>query len=451
MLKKGGYYGRKTLTDAKIGTLHPSWESAKRPIYYHGTRSDLENETLKIEVWDKDQMSSDDLMGFVDVPLRGVLASGRIEAAFGFNEKVREDDSVKERLVPAGKVSGYIEILDEPQHTQFGDVVKRLPKMTYLAVQVGRCQNLRGKNLDGTSDPFISAVWAATSQQTRVVRASRSPNYDETLYFPTNSVRLSADDIEAKGDLVVYVMHRTGGVPEDLGFVTVSLDKVTGAPVQRVEDGQGDIKSRVYDANLPLSQAGYSSKSGADLGHIQLKVYFTPDLPGDVIIEPRKFGQNELPKAFKDREDEWRSLIPYRLLASGRYQTSALDETNTRRFLPTYLAKCAPPRDVTDRMAIARMVHCICFQVDDHMKKTMAGGGLPEELWSSPNYFLDAKKGASEDHAILQANLFLGLGSDAYLAIGKLPGGLRQHVWVVTREGNGDVLMWETTKGSYYK
>ena len=119
-------------------------------------------------------------------------------------------------------------------------------------------------------------------------------------------------------------------------------------------------------------------------------------------------------------------------------------------------------------------------------------GGLSDgvmELWSSPNYFMDVKKGASEDHAILQCNLFLGtrldphphphlspsphphpqpqpptltptptlplplhlgMGLDAYIAIGRLPGGITQHVWVVTREANGDVRLWETTKGRYY-
>ena len=51
---------------------------------------------------------------------------------------------------------------------------------------------------------------------------------------------------------------------------------------------------------------------------------------------------------------------------------------------------------------------------------------------------------ACASHAILQANLFLGLGLDAYIAIGRLPGGIVQHVWVLTREPSGDVLLWET-------
>jgi hypothetical protein len=55
-------------------------------------------------------------------------------------------------------------------------------------------------------------------------------------------------------------------------------------------------------------------------------------------------------------------------------------------------------------------------------------------------------------------SIYLGAGrhTTVYLGAGRQGaaggvGGLRQHVWVVTREGNGDVLMWETTKGSYYK
>lgn len=49
-------------------------------------------------------------------------------------------------------------------------------------------------------------------------------------------------------------------------------------------------------------------------------------------------------------------------------------------------------------------------------------------------------------------NLFLGLGIDAYVCVGRLQGcseGDKRHVWVMTREANGDVYMWETTQGTY--
>ena len=75
-----------------------------------------------------------------------------------------------------------------------------------------------------------------------------------------------------------------------------------------------------------------------------------------------RYGPGQLEAQFESREREWRNAIPHRLRVIGRYPVSALDETNTRRFLPTYLAKCAPPRDVTDPMTIARMVHCVSHQ-----------------------------------------------------------------------------------------
>ena len=65
------------MTEVQYNTLFPHYSKAKRPLYYYGTRSDLENETLRIDVWDWD-VGKDDLIGFADVPLRGVLLSGRI-------------------------------------------------------------------------------------------------------------------------------------------------------------------------------------------------------------------------------------------------------------------------------------------------------------------------------------------------------------------------------------
>ena len=55
-------------------TVNPDNMNAKRPLYYYGTRSDLEN-SLRIEVWDWDPTSANDLIGFAEVPLRGILLS----------------------------------------------------------------------------------------------------------------------------------------------------------------------------------------------------------------------------------------------------------------------------------------------------------------------------------------------------------------------------------------
>ena len=51
-------------------------------------------------------------------------------------------------------------------------------------------------------------------------------------------------------------------------------------------------------------------------------------------------------------------------------------------------------------------MNCITFENDQHTvepgQKAQKGGA--QELWSNPNYFMEVKKGASEDHAILLAD-----------------------------------------------
>jgi Ca2+-dependent lipid-binding protein len=178
MWRRGVLFGRKAVTDVQYNTLFPQFAEAKQPIYYHGTRSDLENENLRIEVWDWDQVSRNDLIGFAEVPLRGVFLSGRVSTSLALEDasasKQPKSASTAEggdgsgpRMIHAGTIEGAIELMAEPAHTQFGDVVKRQPKMTYLAVKIIRATDLPGKKPDGTSDPYVTAVWAATSQQTR--------------------------------------------------------------------------------------------------------------------------------------------------------------------------------------------------------------------------------------------------------------------------------------------
>ena len=148
--------------------------------------------------------------------------------------------------------------------------------------------------------------------------------------------------------------------------------------------------------------------------------YFAPDLPSEVKIAQKRRGPAELDEKFRLREAEWRARVPRRLANKGRYLVSATDETNVMRFLPTYLAKSPPPRDVLDPMLVACMVKNIAFQADHHQQHG-AEVTRAAEVWSTPNYFIDLKEGASEDHAILQCSLFLGMGLDAYALLQRRP------------------------------
>ena len=58
IFRRGGYFGRKTKTDVQLCTLNPFWEEAFNPLSYLGTRSELENEILRVRVYDWDLFSS---------------------------------------------------------------------------------------------------------------------------------------------------------------------------------------------------------------------------------------------------------------------------------------------------------------------------------------------------------------------------------------------------------
>ena len=71
-------------------------------------------------------------------PLVGYLVAGFVLYAFGY------------------RVTDGIELIAEPKHAQFGDVVTRLPNTTYLAVNIVRCQGLKAGDADGTADPYVT-------------------------------------------------------------------------------------------------------------------------------------------------------------------------------------------------------------------------------------------------------------------------------------------------------
>lgn len=92
------------------------------------------------------------------------------------------------------------------------------------------------------------------------------------------------------------------------------------------------------------------------------------------------------------------------------------------------------------------MVRCITWSDDEETFKNERR----KEVWQSPPFFMEMRKGDMEDHALLMCNLFLGLGLDAYVCVGRLEGAKeleKRHVWVMTREKGGEVRMWETSTG----
>ena len=167
---------------------------------------------FRAQVFDWDAGSRNDLLGFADVPLRGVLQNGYISAALGLpsTEKGSGKKGEKKKTMAAGSggkdsaVAGKIELLGTPRYAQFGDVVHRIPGMTYLALHVISAKGLLSRSEDGhDANPFVTATWDQVSQQTRVVRRSTAPQFGETIYFPLRLLTLHGEEgkkaLEKKG------------------------------------------------------------------------------------------------------------------------------------------------------------------------------------------------------------------------------------------------------------
>ena len=238
---------------------------------------------------DFDAGSRNDVIGFTEIPLRGVLQGGRLAASLSiWQDPARKKYS---KLIPAGAVKGGIELITEPKHAQFGDVVNRLPNTTYLAVNIIQCHDLKAGDADGSADPYVTVTWDQTSQQTRVLRNTRNPLFEETLYFPVKLVRITKEGMEKLGDITIFVLDYDPTGADNLGFFKLGLDQVTNSQYRRLE--REGIKTRVYENDaLPLAQPGVKATQGT----MHLQAYFTPDLPDDIKLDPVKVGPTPAPR-----------------------------------------------------------------------------------------------------------------------------------------------------------
>ena len=215
------------------------------------------------QVFDWDAGSRNDLLGFADVPLRGVLQNGYISAALGLpsTEKGGKKGEKKKTMAAGsgGKdsaVAGKIELLGTPRYAQFGDVVHRIPGMTYLALHVISAKGLLSRSEDGhDANPFVTATWDQVSQQTRVVRRSTAPQFGETIYFPLRLLTLHGEEgkkaLEKKGGAATAPTHPSHTRPTPL---------ISHAPPPRHRP-QASSRSTCSTTPLPAPTRSASSAS----------------------------------------------------------------------------------------------------------------------------------------------------------------------------------------------
>jgi len=247
----------------------------------------------------------------------------------------------------------------------------------------------------------------------------------------------------------------------------VPLHKVTSAEHKKLDDEIVDgrvHKGRVLSLEeYPLTMPGLRMQST-----INLLLYFTPDLPPEVMLEEKAESHSQvLDDEYMARLKGFYTSLPGRVrnqmeqsmvlefargqdfeLGWEQYKrlVSAEDQDGIEHFFCEYLCAQQPPSSMTEPLQVARMVRCITWEIDTEIFKKETR----KDVWQTPLFFMEMRKGDFEDHALLMCNLFLGLGLDAYVCVGRLADtseGEKRHVWVMTREPGGDVSMWETSQG----
>lgn len=436
---KGGYFGRKTTSPIVMGTLFPRWEECGT-LKYRGTRSELENEDLVVRVSDWNRLG-DVKIGHTMIPLRGILDYGFLKSQLARSVKVKEHALKVKKNLPAGIIEGSVRALDMPMHVQTGDIVVLKPDHQYLAIHVVNCNELHDCEM-GYSNPFVVVEWDHLKQETRIIERELNPYFDETLYFPVRVINMDSAEFEKKENVKLSVYHRGSQGNDFLGAVEVPLFAILMSKVEKIQEF-GGTKSRSFRGTLRLQNLGELT-----MQTMSVQVYFVPDLPSSVVLQEKAAAveARQLPPEYGLREEQWKATITRlgKMVGNANYRMKAVDEKLCFRFLPTFLTPIIPPRQLRDPLVLSRMIQCMTWAEDADIYKGQS------DVWTSPNFFLDLRKGDAEDHAILMCNVMLGSGMDAYLCVGTTRSGVRDYVWVMVREGDGSVSFWETTTAKRY-
>ncbi|KAJ5074351.1 centrosomal protein of 76 kda [Anaeramoeba ignava] len=440
--KKGGVFGRKCSSKPDFNTLQPYWDDVGRVSYY-GIRSELENEDLICTVYDWNRIEKDKVIGHSEIEMRGFADTGVLQGALYLKTGEQEGETNPSNVKDAGYIDGLVECEDIPPHCQYGDIIMLKPGRPYLAVEVLRGSNLNSTDANGFTDAYVVVEWDGFRQRTKVVERSLNPQFMETLYFPVKLPFMSEAGLVKKGSIKITVLDQDEKGDDFLGVAYISLKSIAHGVTEKYDPHDGtnvQKETRVYTASLQLVFNGELTEQ-----YLETRSWFQPALPNDFKLENADlFGiKTPLEEKYRKREQEWKKFIPKTHLEAVEYPISGTDENFCEHFIPTYMQPILLPHELRDKQEIIRTVKCIPFENDE---ETFNGR---DDVWCSPNFFLDLKKGSAEEHAMLIVNMLLGLGLKAYFCYGKTYSG-DPHTWVMTLASNGSVSFYETSTGKEY-
>jgi Ca2+-dependent lipid-binding protein len=205
-------------------TLEPTWNEKFRFI-----ATDREKSNLKVSIWDHDLLDND-CIGSLVLPLNQ-LKPGQRQEIWSFLDKGR------------------------------GEVGVELVQNVMLKVRVLSAEGLPAKDLNGMCDPYVKLMIGGQEAQTRVVRDSRNPTYDEDFRFLLPTVQNVKAHIQVfDSDLMIFKKGLSedviGGAEFDLEKLVPGVPTTVTLPIAHSGKAQGTLKLQLTN-EVPLPPSAW--------------------------------------------------------------------------------------------------------------------------------------------------------------------------------------------------
>jgi centrosomal protein CEP76 len=213
-----------------------------------------------------------------------------------------------------------------------------------------------------------------------------------------------------------------------------------------------DFRSTAYsDSNpttvllqlTPVSPGPQSTGSGGQpvpVGLLPLSLQFLPLIgmaaspaDGKLAADKSSATASSAEKAFLTYSKSWWNDFKSANPSLKKRSVTIFAENETGAFSPTpsFLTPLIADRVINSPAEAARFVSLLPYRETDE-----GGLGPKRSIWHSIHSVIAKRAGGAEDHAVLLASLLLGLGMDAYVAMGSrssVDGGEEEAIWVITR------------------
>lgn len=435
----GDRYSESLSEEAK-NTDTPMWSNFVGLILYRGTVSMLENESLKLTLYNTSGIF-DVIISEKIVQLTGVLDFERLKTEFTL-----VDNSTTDKYNVA--IEGMVNIDNRPRYKQTGENVVLMSNRKYLCINIMRVENIRPAETRGIVDSFVSVEWCGVVQRSRTVKENNSPSFNEILYFqvplpeeyilnPEKHAQKINEEFLSKNEVMFNLMiEGDDNTYDNLGISFFHLSDLKDGAFNEKKYFADDVKrekkyvSRIFTNKSKLVSAFSESNNT----YVHYEAWFLEDFPSIIDFGEKKKKSELVDKIPMDLKpyldkgqdpfiDRLKREIPnkfskytnYSYRERLFYDVKPMDQFRKNHLLPYFLSPLTTPEkiySIDDMTKNPNFFDCNLNSLDEvaHYARCFPyPREAKSEVWSSPDFTLKIRKGGIEDHSILMACLMMGL------------------------------------------